>query len=633
MIICAIILVLLHLEEILKKNSLVKEDSYDLWHQHFGHLPKNALWQNPTWVTGVPNIVFSESIPPCKGCALGKMHDHSYPPSGKHASHPGPSPLSLALVHTTFSLLLMTFQVAPLLCFFITKMPLHSISGPWAETFPGHMLTSVHSDLGGNLWLENLECSSRPKESLIRCPFLIHPNKTAMQRGSTKLCLKKQKPYTNACLPKSFWQDAVETALHIYNWQPMHHHDWKMPIESFKEDEPDISYFKVSKILEWPKPPKVQLLPGWTTSEEEEEEQPSAGPSTCTWMPPKQSPEESLAQFHIWPHQYCPIRDKRSLLRPPTEVHWSTRIPISWVLPDNTYGDRPPIEIKQDLQQGLDPIQEEHMVVEPPIEPPHSTNEDDDISDMYSFKWIHHHMTLAIDSSPTPLPKHYKNILKLSREDQELWTASIKEEIKFLYRRKVWELVDLPKGHKPIKGRWVFALKSDRQRKSWFIIKEFTQVFKIDHKNTFSPIARFKTLHLLLSLAALHDWEIKALDVKATFLFGELDEKVYMKQSEGFVVKGQEKRVCRLRKAIYGLKQAVLQWNKQLHKSLLEMGFVRCKSDPGTYFKIIKEEIIILLVYVGDALLWVAMRHESSHTKRISWSNGNLAIFVLQRNT
>ena len=93
-------------------------------------------------------------------------------------------------------------------------------------------------------------------------------------------------------------------------------------------------------------------------------------------------------------------------------------------------------------------------------------NEDDDISDMYSSKWICHHMTLAVDSSPTLLPKHYKDILKLSRKDNELWTALMKEKIKSLHKRKVWELVDLPKGCKPIKGRWVFTLKLDRQRTS-----------------------------------------------------------------------------------------------------------------------------------------------------------------------
>ena len=75
-----------------------------------------------------------------------------------------------------------------------------------------------------------------------------------------------------------------------------------------------------------------------------------------------------------------------------------------------------------------------------------------------------------------------------------------------------------------------------------------------------------------------------------------------MEQPKGFTVKGQERKVCQLRKAIYGLKQATLQWNKQLHKSLLEMGFTHCTADPGIYYKITADTIIILLIYVDDAL-------------------------------
>ena len=145
-------------------------------------------------------------------------------------------------------------------------------------------------------------------------------------------------------------------------------------------------------------------------------------------------------------------------------------------------------------------------------------------------------------------------------------------------------------------------MKSDGYKKAWFVAKGFTQVFRIDYEKTFSLVARFETFQLLIALATLHNWEIKALDVKTTFLFGELDEEIYLKQSEGFIVKDQETKVCCLRKVIYGLKLAALQWNKQLHKSLLEMGFLRCKSDPGTYFKIIGEEIIVLLIYVDNAL-------------------------------
>ena len=90
----------------------------------------------------------------------------------------------------------------------------------------------------------------------------------------------------------------------------------------------------------------------------------------------------------------------------------------------------------------------------------------------------------------------------------------------------------------------MFIKKSDSRTKAHFIAKGFTQVFGIDYKETFSPVARFETLHLIISLAALHDWELKALDVKMAFLYGELDEEIYMQQPEGYVVKGKETYIC-----------------------------------------------------------------------------------------
>jgi hypothetical protein len=78
-------------------------------------------------------------------------------------------------------------------------------------------------------------------------------------------------------------------------------------------------------------------------------------------------------------------------------------------------------------------------------------------------------------------------------------------------------------------------------------------------------------VRLLLALSALEDWEIEALDVKTAFLYGNLDEELYMEQPEGFIVKGQERKVYRLKKALYGLKQAAIAWNKQANKSLMKL--------------------------------------------------------------
>ena len=151
---------------------------------------------------------------------------------------------------------------------------------------------------------------------------------------------------------------------------------------------------------------------------------------------------------------------------------------------------------------------------------------------------------MAVESAPVLVPKQYRDVLKMDKKEQAQWNGAMQEEIKSLHERKVWDLVNLPKGCQPIKGRWVYAVKSDGCKKAHFVTKGFTQVFGIDYENTFLPVARFETLRLLLSLAVLHDWELEALDVKTAFLFGELNEEIYMEQPEDFIVKGQERKVC-----------------------------------------------------------------------------------------
>ena len=192
--------------------------------------------------------------------------------------------------------------------------------------------------------------------------------------------------------------------------------------------------------------------------------------------------------------------------------------------------------------------------------------------------------------------------MKLLNDEQKLWKKAMEDEIKSLDECNVWNLVNLPPEQTPIKGRWVYTVKSDGHKKARFVAKGFTQIYGVDFEETFSPVARFETVYLLLSIAVLEDWDIEVLNVKTAFLFEELDKEIYMEQPEGFTTKGQEKKVCYLLKAIYGLKQAVLQWNKALHQFLLKMGFTRTYADPGVYIHFHSQDLIILVIYVDDAL-------------------------------
>ena len=109
--------------------------------------------------------------------------------------------------------------------------------------------------------------------------------------------------------------------------------------------------------------------------------------------------------------------------------------------------------------------------------------------------------------------------------------------------------------------------------KARLVAKGFTQKQGIDYFDTYAPVARIATIRLLISLTSIYNLVIHQMDVKMAFLNGELEEEVYMEQPEGFVMKGQEHKVCKLVKSLYGLKQAPKQWHQKFDKVVLANGY------------------------------------------------------------
>ena len=93
------------------------------------------------------------------------------------------------------------------------------------------------------------------------------------------------------------------------------------------------------------------------------------------------------------------------------------------------------------------------------------------------------------------------------------------------------------------------------------------------------------------------------MDVKTTFLNGEIEEEVYIEQPQGFETHEKESHVCRLKKAIYGLKQAPRAWYSRIDSYLLSLGFTKSEADPNLYQKVEDGQVIILVLYVDDLFL------------------------------
>ncbi|GJS91287.1 zinc finger, CCHC-type containing protein [Tanacetum coccineum] len=173
-----------------------------------------------------------------------------------------------------------------------------------------------------------------------------------------------------------------------------------------------------------------------------------------------------------------------------------------------------------------------------------------------------------------------------------------------------WVLADLPPGCKPLGYKWIFKrkLKVDgtiEKFKARLVIQGFKQKSGIDYFDTYAPVARISTIRLLIAMASIHSLIIHQMDVKTAFLNGELDEEVYMNQPQGFIMPGNENKVCKLIKSLYGLKQAPKQWHQKFDEVVLSNGYLLNQADKCVYSKFDESgKGVIICLYVDDMLIF-----------------------------
>jgi len=203
-------------------------------------------------------------------------------------------------------------------------------------------------------------------------------------------------------------------------------------------------------------------------------------------------------------------------------------------------------------------------------------------------------------------PRNVKEAV--NSEDSDLWKKAMDEEMDSLDKNEAWQLVQLPVGRKFVGSKWLFKKKLNAEGKvdkykARLVAKGYSQVEGIDFGEIFSPVAKLTSIRFLLSIAAAFDLEVEQMDVKTTFLHGDLEEEIYMKQPEGFIVKGKNELVCKLKKSLYGLKQSPRMWYQNFDTYILGLGFVRSKADHYVYSKQVGDHFINIVMYVDDMLL------------------------------
>jgi hypothetical protein len=156
--------------------------------------------------------------------------------------------------------------------------------------------------------------------------------------------------------------------------------------------------------------------------------------------------------------------------------------------------------------------------------------------------------------------------------------------------------------------KWLFKKKFNAEGKvekykSRLVAKGYSGVEGIEFGDIFSLVSKLTSIRFILYIVSYFDIEVEQMDVKIVFLHGDLEEEIYMKKPERFVVKGKKELVCKLKKSLYGLKQSPRMWYQKFDTYILGLGFLRSRVDHCVYSKHVGNQFIYVVLDVYDMLL------------------------------
>ena len=242
-------------------------------------------------------------------------------------------------------------------------------------------------------------------------------------------------------------------------------------------------------------------------------------------------------------------------------------------------------------------------------------NRDDDDCLLYAFTIACPARALAITSTnelgDVSIPRSYNQAL--SSKHKEYWQAAITKELDGLLKLVVWEdmlLSKLPPGANLMFCHFVFTVKrlrngSIEKFKARLVANGNTQKFGVDFDQVFSTVVRSSTIRLMLIVAAQRDYNLTTVDIRQAYLQAELDEDLYMRMPQGLPNKDGKGRplVCKLKRSLYGLKQAGRIWGTLFANYLVKWGFTRSTIDTCLFVYESNGKILWCAIYVDDGLL------------------------------
>ena len=172
------------------------------------------------------------------------------------------------------------------------------------------------------------------------------------------------------------------------------------------------------------------------------------------------------------------------------------------------------------------------------------------------------------------------------------WAKAMEEELDQLRKNKIWELIPasgMKPSHRVLGGKWVYRVKRDvngniARFKARWMVKGYLQQFGVDFDQTFAAVVKPMAFRVLFAIAAFYDLDIDQMDVKTAFLYGLIDQLIYVEIPKGTKSESNRNMVCKLLKAPYGLKKSPRLWYEVLSTFLLEkLGLKRINADHSIF--------------------------------------------------
>ncbi|GJY83340.1 retrovirus-related pol polyprotein from transposon TNT 1-94 [Tanacetum coccineum] len=219
------------------------------------------------------------------------------------------------------------------------------------------------------------------------------------------------------------------------------------------------------------------------------------------------------------------------------------------------------------------------------------------------YQWTKDHPLEQVHKNPSKLVQTRRQLAT----DPEICMFALTEEVHQFDRLQVWELVDKPFGKTVIKLKWLWKNKKDEDQivirnNARLVAKGYAQEEGIDFEESFAPVACLEAVWIFVAYVAHKSFPIYQMDVKTVFLNGPLKKEVYVAKPNGFVDPDYPKKVYRLKKPLYILKQAPRAWYDELLNFLMSKGFTKGTINPTLFTIRYGEDILLVQIYVDDII-------------------------------